>query len=144
LDSRRPLASKEAEMPYSLRKFVAAAWSACTVQGSAALRLAMIASALVVLTVPASAVTADLGTFTPEECTPACNVAISGGPDVQIRDNYLFNISDGALAFTANVGGSGTTLFAMTLFSGFPPGSPPAEIAFTIRPIFFGAPFTLS
>jgi hypothetical protein len=73
-------------MRYPLTNFVIAAWGvfACAI-------------ALGVLTVPASAITARaLGTFTPDLCTPVCDVAINGGfPTPTVDDDYLFIISGG-------------------------------------------------
>src|SRR5262249_48786401 len=76
------------------------------------------ATSLGVLTVPALAVLVrSLGTFTPELCTPLCDVAISGGlPTPVVDDDYLFVISGGELRFTATV----TLGVSLALWSGFP------------------------
>jgi hypothetical protein len=95
-------------MRHSLRKCVATAWG----QSTAALQIAMIASALVVLTAPASAVAVfPLGTFTPNLCDPVpCVRTFTGGltenvsgPFFDFADDYLFTISGGALWITASV-----------------------------------------
>src|SRR5262245_640513 len=100
-------------MRYLLTKFVAAAWSACTVQRTAALRVAMTASALVVLTAPASAnSTFPLGDFTPSLCDPVpCVRTLTGGltvnnpgnPFFNFADDYQFTVGGGTLSITASV-----------------------------------------
>jgi hypothetical protein len=116
-------------MRYPLTKFVAAARAACAVQRTAALRVAMIASALVVLAAPASATLVfPLGTFTPDLCDPVpCVRTFTGGltannpPDsfFNFADDYLFTISGGALSITASVTRPTGNPF-LSLVQGFP------------------------
>jgi hypothetical protein len=116
-------------MRHSLRKFVATAWGACAVQRTAVLRVAMIASALGVLTAPASGNSVfNLGQFTPNQCDPvACVRTFSGGlfannpgnPFFNFADDYLFNISGGALSITASVARETGAPF-LSLVRGFP------------------------
>jgi hypothetical protein len=98
-------------MCHSIRKFVVAAWGvfAC-------------ASALSVLTAPASATTVvfSLGQFTPDLCTPVCVRTFTGalptmGPPPFV-DDYLFTISGGVLSVTASKMGAPF----VNLVSGFP------------------------
>jgi hypothetical protein len=101
---------------------LAVASCALAVYRTAALRLAMIASALSVLTAPASATTVvfSLGEFTPDLCTPVCVRTFTGalpsmGPPPFV-DDYLFTISGGVLSVTASKMGAPF----LNLVSGFP------------------------
>jgi hypothetical protein len=88
---------------------------------AAALGVFACASVLGLLTVPASAVRAvPVGPFSPQLCTPVCDVAVSGGSPSPtfLDDDYLFRISGGELRFTASA--MGDFFVSLALWSGFP------------------------
>jgi hypothetical protein len=99
-----------------------AASCALALHRTAAVRLAMLASALSMFTAPASATTVvfSLGEFTPDLCTPVCVRNFTGALSTMglppFVDDYLFTISGGVLSVTASKTGEPF----VNLVSGFP------------------------